>query len=160
MRNKAVLLGLAALTWSVGARADVAADIRAQEAAWEKAFRTGDHGFLQSLLSPGFTLMRAENGQILFTRRAQWFANLQGYIFHEFEARVVDVAVDGDTAVATVEGRWKVGIPGRGTRQENFILSDTWVRRNGIWQVLYRHSTPQAPGQPQQPSTAQQERGR
>jgi ketosteroid isomerase-like protein len=142
MRPSVLMLAAAAVTWSAAARADIAAEIRTQEAAWEQAFRTGDTAFLQSLLAPEYRLMRAENGRIIATSRAQWFANLAGYKFHEFEARVVDVAVDGDTAVATVEGHWKVGIPGRGTREENFILSDTFVKRGGTWQVLYRHSSP------------------
>lgn len=152
MRRSILIATFAALAWTAPARADVAAEIRATEAAWEQAFRTGDTGFLQSLLAPGFRLMRAENGRIIATSRAQWFANLAGYKFEEFEARVVDVAVDGDTAVATIEGHWKVGIPGRGTREENFILSDTFVKRGGAWQVLYRHSSPSprmAPAKPE-----------
>ena len=142
MTKTAALLGLAALAWSAAAQADTAADIRAQEAAWEQAFKTGNHAFLRSLLAPEFRLMRVENGKVLMTSRAQWFANLGSYTFHEFEARVVDVAAAGNTAVATVEGHWKVGMKGRGIREKNFILSDTWVRRRGKWQVLYRHSTP------------------
>jgi len=141
MTRTAFMLGFAALAWSAAAQADVAADIRAQEAAWETAFKTGNHATLRSLLAPEFRLMRADNGKVLMTSRAQWFAALGSYTFHEFEARVVDVAVAGNTAVATVEGHWKVGMKGRGIREENFILSDTWVRRGGKWQVVYRHST-------------------
>ncbi len=144
MRHSVIIIAAAAtFACSTPARADVAAEIRAQEVAWEQAFRTGNTAFLQSLLAPEFRLMRAENGRIIATSRAQWFDNLASYIFHEFEARVVDVAADGDTAVATVTGRWKVGMQGRaGTRDEGFILSDTFVKRGGAWQVLYRHSTP------------------
>ena len=98
--------------------------------------------------------MRAENGRIIATSRAQWFANLASYKFDQFEARVVDVAVDGDTAVATVEGHWKVGMPGRGPREENFILSDTFVKRGGAWQVLFRHSTPSPRASTASPSAA------
>jgi hypothetical protein len=86
--------------------------------------------------------MRAEKGRVLLTPRVQWFAALSGYTLYEFEVRVVDVAVAGNSAVATVEGHWKVGVKGRGIRDESFVLSDTWVRRRGKWQVLYRHSTP------------------
>jgi len=142
MARAALMLGFAALAWSGAARADVAAEIRAQEAAWEQAIEAGDRRRLGSLLAPEFRLMRAENGRVLLTSRAQWFANLTGYTLHEYEVRVVDVATAGNTAIATVEGHWKVGIEGRGIREENFILSDTWVRRRGKWQVVYRHSTP------------------
>ena len=145
MFKTALLVGFAALAWSGAAQADVAADIRTEEAAWEKAFRTGDHRYLRSLLAPEFRLMRAENGKVLTTTRAQWFANLNRYTFHEFDAKIVDVAVAGNTAIATVEGHWKVGVPGLGIREESFILSDTWVRRGGKWQVVYRHRTPTVP---------------
>jgi ketosteroid isomerase-like protein len=142
MTRTAALLGLAALAWSAAAQADAAADIRAQEAAWEQAIRAKDYAKFDVLLAPEFRLMRAENGRVLMTSRAQWFAALAGYTLYEFEVRVVDVAAAGNSAVATVEGRWKVGVKGRGIRDESFILSDTWVRRRGQWQVLYRHSTP------------------
>jgi hypothetical protein len=49
-----------------------------------------------------------------------------------FEAKVVDVIVAGNTAVASIEARW---------RRESF-LTDTWVKRNGQWQVIFRHSAP------------------
>ena len=142
MTRTAALLGLAALVWTAAAQADTAADIRAQEAAWEQAIRAGDRARLNALLAPEFRLMRAENGRVLLTSRAQWFAALAGYTLYEFEVRLVDVAAAGNSAVATLEGRWKVGARGRGIRDESFILSDTWVRRRGQWQVLYRHSTP------------------
>ena len=87
--------------------------------------------------------MRAENNQTLITPREQWLANYERYIFHEFDVRTVDVVDAGDTAVATVTGRWKVGMKGReGARQEYFVLSDTFLRRGGAWKVVYRHSTP------------------
>ena len=142
MTKTAALLGLAALAWSAAAQADTAADIRAQEAAWAQAIKIGDRARLNALLAPEFRLMRAEKGRVLMTPRAQWFATLSGYTLYEFEVRVVDVAAAGNSAVATVESHWKVGVKGRGVRDESFILSDTWVRRRGKWQVLYRHSTP------------------
>ena len=107
------------------------------------SFLKGDRSFLERLLTPEFKLMRAEGNKTLITPRAQWLANYGRYIFHEFVVRTVDVVDAGDTAVATVTGRWKVGMQGReGTREENFIVSDTFVKRAGAWKVLYRHSTP------------------
>ena len=40
MRRSVLIATFAALAWAAPARADVAAEIRAQEAAWEQAFRT------------------------------------------------------------------------------------------------------------------------
>lgn len=106
------------------------------------AFLSGDRQFLTRILASEFRLMRAEGGKVLFTPRARWLGTLPLYTFHEFDVRVTDVALAGNTAIATVEGRWTVSYAGRGTREESFILSDTWVKRKGRWQVVYRHSTP------------------
>ena len=142
MRTTALLLGFAALAGAAPARADTAAEIAAIEQRWGEAFLKGDRAWLEKLLAPEFKLMRAEGNRTLFTPRAQWFATLAGYTFHHFEVRTLDVVAAGDTAVATVTGRWKVTLAGRGTRDEQFIVSDTFVRRRGAWRALYRHSTP------------------
>jgi hypothetical protein len=143
MRTAAVALGVAALAWSAPLRADTRSDIAAVEQAWGQAFLKGHRAWLEAVVAPEFKLMRAEANRTLFTPRADWFAAYERYIFHEFEVRTVDVVDAGDTAVATVTGRWKVGMQGReGTREENFIVSDTFVRRGGKWQVIYRHSSP------------------
>ena len=142
------LLLLAAAGWSAAAQAQApsatAAEIAAIEEAWGEAFLNGDRAFLEKLVAPEFKLMRAEGGKTIFTPRSAWFANEGRITFHEFEVRTLDVVDAGDTAVATVQGRWKVSMEGRGTREEGFILSDTFVRRGGGWQVIYRHSTPLA----------------
>ena len=139
-----MILGLAALTLgiSASAQADDVSDIRALEERWGASFLTGDRAFLLGILAPEFKLMRAAEGKVLFTPRPSWLATLSNYTFHRFDLRVTDVVVAGDTAIATVEGGWKITYAGRGTREESFILSDTWVKRNGRWQVVYRHSTP------------------
>lgn len=133
----------AALAWTAPARADTASEIAAIEQAWGEAFMKRDRAFLERLIAPEYKLMRAQGGEPHFTPAAQWLAAYDSYIFHDFQLRTVDVVDAGDTAVATVTGRWKVGMQGRpGTREEGFIVSDTFVRRGGKWQVIYRHSTP------------------
>lgn len=143
MRNSVLIATAAAVACSAPAGADTAADIAAIEQAWGAAFLKDDREYLDKLLAPEFKLMRADGGQPQFTPRAQWLANYQSYVFHDFQVRTIDVVDAGDTAVATVTGRWKVGLRGRpGTHEEGFIVSDTFVRRGGAWQVVYRHSTP------------------
>lgn len=162
MRQSVLIAVVASLACSAPARADTAADIAAIEQAWGEAFLTNDRAFLERLLAPEFKLMRADGGRPQFTPRAQWMANYQSYIFHDFQVRTIDVVDAGETAVATIIGRWKVGLQGRpGTREEAFIVSDTFVRRGGAWHVVYRHSTP-FPLPPVTPASAatSAERGR
>jgi ketosteroid isomerase-like protein len=147
MMKPKLLIPLAALVWGVPAAADTRPetfkDIAAIEQAWGDAFLKGDRAYLEKIIAPEFVLMRAENGETLFTPRSEWFATLDRFTFHVFEVKTVGVVAAGDTAVATVTGRWKVGMKGReGTREEAFVLSDTFVRRAGAWQVVYRHSSP------------------
>lgn len=125
------------------ALADTSSDIAAIEQRWGQAFLAGDRAYLEKLVAPEFVLMRAENGATLFTPRDQWFATYERFVFQTFEVRTVRVVDAGDTAVATITGRWKVGMKGReGAREEAFVVSDTFVRRGGGWQVVYRHSSP------------------
>ena len=142
MRKLVLIAAAAAFGSSAAARADTASEIAAIEQAWGEAFLKNDSAYLESLLAPEFKLLRAEGGKPLFTPRERWFATLGNYTFHIFEVRTLDVVAAGDTAAATIHGRWKVSLAGRGTRDENFIVSDTFVRRGGKWQVIYRHSTP------------------
>jgi len=54
---------------------------------------------------------------------------------------VVEVATAGDTAVALVEGLWTVKRrPDRPAEAVRFLVTDTWIRRAGQWQVIYRYS--------------------
>jgi ketosteroid isomerase-like protein len=142
MRMVHLSVAIAFAAAAVPARADVASDIRRLEAAWGAAFLANDYRTVESIVAPEYKLMRVEDGRAQFTDRADWLANSKRLAFHEFEADVKDVVVTGNTAVATVEGRWKISRADRGTRDERFILSDTWVKRNGRWQVVFRHSSP------------------
>ena len=158
MRTAAFALAFAALACGSPALADTRSDIAAIEQAWGQAFLKGDWPYLQKLVAPEFKLMGARNGEVDFTPRGEWLANAQGFVFHEYEVQTVDVVDAGDTAVATVTGRWKIGRKGMpGTRETRFIVSDTFVRRNGAWQVVYRHASP---GPPVKAAAASQQRGR
>lgn len=128
-------------TSAAALRADTEA-IRALEQQWGQAFLQRDYAAIERIVAPEFKLMRAENGTVAFTPRDRWLVIAQRLTFHEYEVQVTDVLVSGDTAVATVEGRWKISRADRGTREERFILSDTWVKRAGRWMVVFRHSTP------------------
>ena len=167
MRISIALLGLAALASAAAAQVPpptgTAAEIAAIEQAWGEAFLNRDKAYLEKLVAPEFKLMNSDEGGVEFTPRDRWMANFDGFEFHEFEVKTVDVVAAGDTAVATATGRWKisrVGLPG--TRDRGFIVTDTFVRRNGAWQVVFRHADSPAPATAPAPATpsAPSERGR
>jgi ketosteroid isomerase-like protein len=77
----------------------------------------------------------------MFMRRDEWMRNARLWVHEGFDARVVDVTTAGDTAVATVEGLWTVKrAPDQPADQVRFVVTDTWVRRHGQWQVVWRYS--------------------
>lgn len=136
-----ICLAAACAAVAAPAKADDAADIRRLEAQWGQAFLANDYAAIERIVAPEFKLMRVEAGRPEFTGRARWLGNSRQLTFQEFEAKVTDVIVAGRTAVATVDGRWKVS-RGHQSRDERFIVSDTWVKRNGRWTAVFRHSSP------------------
>ncbi len=108
-------------------------EVRAMEEAWVVAWRARDYPFFERTLAPEFVLASAArpDGTGIIPRNA-WLRNWQTAVRTPYEARVLDVVVSGDTAVATIEARWT---------RESFI-TDTWVKRNGRWQMIFRHSSP------------------
>ena len=163
MRRSVLIAAASAIAFAAPARADTAAEIKAIEQAWGEAFLNRDKAYLEKLVAPEFKLMNSDEGGVEFTPRDRWMANFDGFEFHEFEMKTVDVVAAGDTAVATATSRWKisrVGLPG--TRDRGFIVTDTFVRRNGAWQVVFRHADSPAPATAPAPATpsAPSERGR
>lgn len=163
MRRSVLIAAASAIAFGAPARADTAAEIKEIEQAWGQAFLKRDKVYLEKLVAPEFKLMNSDEGGVDFTPRDRWMANFDGFEFHEFEVNTVDVVAAGDTAVATATGRWKisrVGLPG--TRDRGFIVTDTFVRRNGAWQVVFRHADSPAPATAPAPATpsAPSERGR
>jgi hypothetical protein len=57
-----------------------------------------------------------------------------------YNAQVTRVRVYGDAAVASLDGAWKVDFNGRPV-DDHFFLTDAWVRQDGIWRAVLRHSS-------------------
>lgn len=62
------------------------------------------------------------------------------WVFTEHPSRVLHVKLYGDTAVATVQGKLVAERNGRSYRNNEWIVADTWVRREGRWQVVFRYA--------------------
>ena len=108
-----------------------AAEVRSLEEQWTTAFNNRDTRFMEQVMAPEYVLVSSGGPQgANVTRREDWMRVWLGQERLPYEARVLDVVVVGDTAVATLEARW---------RRESF-LTDIWARRNGRWQLVFRHS--------------------
>jgi hypothetical protein len=78
-------------------------------------------------------------------KRAQWLSALPDYVVHEWtvQERVLDV--DGDCAAVLQRGFQRAVVQGQ-SRDGLFVISDVWRRREGVWRVWRRHSTPLSAG--------------
>jgi hypothetical protein len=125
--------------------ADEKAEIVEAEGLWADALLRKDQAALDRLMAPEFQLEGAGSDEV--TPRAAWLANLQRMDVRSYSARVTDVQIAGDRAVATVVGEWSI-VRGDQTLHDSFELLDTWERRDGEWRVTKRYRTNPPPGRP------------
>jgi len=132
------------------------AEITALEQQWGEAFVKHDFDFIERIVAPEYRLFVAQpDGRYSLTSRAEWLRNGRGWRYTEFVADTVDVNRVGDTAVATVQVFNKVAMkPGEEPKPHRSFLTDTWVRRNGRWQIIHRysHRLPEAAWPPRAPA--------
>ncbi len=126
-----------------------ATDIEEQEGRLVQALQNKDREGLESLLAPEFRLVGIRSTGSSDMPREQWLAAAPEMSFHRFEVEVKSVEAYGDTAIATVDGYWRMDW--RDLKiDERFFLTDVWLRRGGDWQLVRRHSSPyeqaRAPG--------------
>lgn len=143
----ALALGATALAGIPGVAAAQAADIRRAEEALLTAMARRDSAALDRALAPKFAMVSALSAGES-TDRAAW---LRGVLDRRStDAGRVDglaVSVHAPTvATAVVRLTWIVRDPGGPTPQkEEYVLTDTWVRRGRGWQLAARHSAARRP---------------
>ena len=119
-------------------------EIEGLENDFSKAIVEKDMVRLDALLAPEYRLVGVRSTGTSDMARDAWFAGLGRMAFSRFEPSVSSVEVFGDTALATVEGSWALEFDGRQI-DESFYVTDVWVRRDGQWRIVRRHSSPYQP---------------
>jgi hypothetical protein len=74
-----------------------------------------------------------------------WLAALGKMDIASLEVRVTESFKLDRTIVATVDAQWKLRFMGH-LIDERVLLTDVWVKGDGGWQVVRRHSSPVPPG--------------
>lgn len=123
---------------------DTSAQIEALEDRFGAAILAKDYTALEGLLAPEYRLVGVRSTGTSDMPRDAWFAGLGRMTFSRFEPVVSSVEAFGDMALATVEGGWTLEFDGRQI-DENFYVTDVWVRRDGAWRIVRRHSSPYQP---------------
>jgi ketosteroid isomerase-like protein len=121
-----------------------AQEIEGLENDFSKAILEKDMVRLDALLAPEYRLVGVRSTGTSDMPREAWFAGLGRMTFSRFEPTVSSIEVFGDTALATVEGSWTLEFDGRHI-DERFYVTDVWVRRDGQWRIVRRHSSPYQP---------------
>lgn len=125
----------------------------ALEVRWMDALSAKDAATLEEMLAPGFTIIGAGSTLDNATAtRQEWLEVGLKRPFPKHTVKILNVTRVGETAVvqSILTGDYPPmpWVPKGGTLQ--FLTTDTWVQREGKWQVLARHSSvPPAPGRQQ-----------
>jgi ketosteroid isomerase-like protein len=110
------------------------------ENEWARAWQLPDPAALENLVADDFTLIGSSSKGEVVNKRQYIDSTLKlvrgdGYSFERMNVRIY-----GDTAVINAQFQQRATFAGRDWSGE-FLLTDVWVKRNGRWQVVARHSS-------------------
>jgi hypothetical protein len=116
-------------------------DVVTLEAEWRDALLSKDEAALRRLIHPRYKLVGIRSTGSVAVDLEQWIAALGRMDIAALEVRVTDCVALDNVIVATVDAQWKVRYLGQPI-DERVLLTDVWVREDGRWQVVRRHSSP------------------
>ncbi len=112
-------------------------EVRAASAAWAEAIKRRDVAAAERILAAEYALMASGIGEM---PRAKWLASLDDYVVDSYEFNDVRVHVYGETAVMRSRYRQTATLFGE-DRSGEMLVTDVWVKRDGRWQVVARHTS-------------------
>jgi ketosteroid isomerase-like protein len=119
--------------------------IDALEIEWRDALLSRDIDRLRSLIHPRFVLIGTRAAGPFIINREEWLAAVQQREIVSIDLDVRDAYACEDVMVGTVAARWRVKYLG-GEIEDCVLLTDVWIKEDGRWQVVRRHSSPAPPG--------------
>ena len=115
------------------------------ETEWRDALCSKDMDRLQSLLHKDFVLIGTRSTGPFMMSRDEWLGAIQRRDVQDVDVKIHDSTVFDDVMIGTIQASWKLKYLGR-TIEDCVVLSDVWVKDDGRWQAIRRHSTPAPPG--------------
>lgn len=116
------------------------------EREWRDALCSKDVGRLAKLMHPDFVLIGTRSTGPFMMRRDEWLDAIQRRDVDDIEFDVRDATAIDDVMIGTVHARWRLKYLGR-IIEDCVLLTDVWVRHQGRWLAIRRHSTPAPAGQ-------------
>jgi hypothetical protein len=115
------------------------------EREWRDALCSKNMERLQSLVHENFVLIGTRSTGPFMMTRDEWLEAIQRRDVFEIDVEVQDATVLPEVMIGTVHARWRLKYLGR-LIEDCVVLTDVWVRDDGRWQAIRRHSTPAPPG--------------
>ena len=119
--------------------------IEGLEREWRDALCSRDMERLKSLVHKDFVLIGTRSTGPFMMTRDEWLEAIQRRDVFEIDVDVQDATVLPDVMIGTVQARWRLKYLGRAI-EDCVMLTDVWVKDDGRWQAIRRHSTPAPPG--------------
>jgi hypothetical protein len=115
------------------------------EREWRDALCRKDMKQLESLVHKDFILIGTRSTGPFMMDRQQWLDAIQRRDVDAIEIDVQDATVLDTLMIGTVQARWRLKYLGRAI-EDCVLLTDVWVKDDGRWQAIRRHSTPAPAG--------------
>jgi ketosteroid isomerase-like protein len=115
------------------------------EREWRDALCRKDMERLQALVHPDFVLIGTRSTGPFMMNRQEWLDAIQRREVDAIDVEVRDATVIDNMMIGTVQARWRLKYLGR-IIEDCVFLTDVWVKDDGRWQAIRRHSTPAPPG--------------
>ncbi len=106
-----------------------------------EAVRSRDVAFLEGLLAQEFTLTTGRPGSEVRGRAEYLDITRERYAVRDFRFEDFDVYVYGETAMVRSRYSQRGSMDGE-SRDQTFLMTDVFVRRDGRWRAATRHVSP------------------
>lgn len=108
--------------------------------AWMNAWIEKDEARLNQLLADDFLITSARSAGELANKSDYMQNALHGWTANTFTYERLQVRLYEETAIVHSFARQTATVDGKDWSGE-FLLTDVWVKRDGRWQVVTRHSS-------------------
>jgi len=115
------------------------------EREWRDALCGKDIEHLRSLMHPDFVLIGTRTAGPFLMHRDDWLDAIQRREVETIEFDVKDATAFDNVIIGTVHARWRLKYLGRAI-EDCVLLTDVWVKEDGRWLAIRRHSTPAPAG--------------
>ncbi|HET9811458.1 MAG TPA: nuclear transport factor 2 family protein [Sphingomicrobium sp.] len=115
--------------------------VESLERDWCDALCREDIDELRNLIHPDFVLIGTRSSGPFMMSREEWLDAIKRRDVESIEVDIRDATVMDQVMLGTVQAKWRVKYLGR-VIEDCVLLTDVWVKDDGNWRAIRRHSTP------------------